>query len=39
MIYNSDQTFEQANDGATVEIKGLRIQTDDEDVGEGVDAS
>jgi len=39
MIYNSDQTFEQANDGTTVEIKGLRIQTDDEDVGEGVDAS
>jgi hypothetical protein len=39
MLYNSDQTFEQASDGATVEIKGLRIQTDDEDVGEGVDAS
>jgi hypothetical protein len=39
MLYYSDQTFEQANDGATVEIKGLRIQTDDEEVGEGVDAS
>jgi hypothetical protein len=38
MLYNADQTFEQANDGATVEIKGLRIQTDDETIGEGVDA-
>jgi hypothetical protein len=39
MVYSSDQTFEQANDGATVEIKGLRIQTDNEEIGEGVDAS
>jgi hypothetical protein len=39
MLYYSDQTFEQAQNDATVEIKGLRIQTDDEEVGEGVDAS
>ena len=39
MMYFSDQTFEQANEGATVDIKGVRIQTDDEEIGEGVDAS
>lgn len=39
MVYFSDQTFEQANDGTTVEIKGVRIQTDDEKIGEGIDAS
>lgn len=39
ILYNADKTFEEAQDLQTVEIKGARIQTDDEDVGEGLDAS